>query len=181
MPSKPAPLVRSFPPIARRDARVLILGTAPGIQSLTRRQFYGHPQNAFWRIMGELFDAGLEVPYAQRKRRLTARGIAVWDVLEECQRHGSMDHAIERESVQVNDFRAFFARHRRITRVFFNGHAAETLFRRHVWQSLDQRELSLVFTRLPSTSPAHAGRSFAEKLAAWRVIAEEMSDVRCKK
>ncbi|MEX2168982.1 MAG: DNA-deoxyinosine glycosylase [Pirellulales bacterium] len=174
-------VVRSFPPIARRDARVLIMGTAPGIQSLARRQFYGHPQNAFWRIMGELFDAGLDVPYAQRKRRLTARGIAVWDVLEECQRHGSMDHAIAPESVQINDFAAFFARHRCVSRIFFNGHTAEALFRRHVLPTLDQRARSLVFTRLPSTSPAHAGRSFAEKLAAWRAVAEEMSDVRCKK
>ena len=175
------PVVRSFPPIARRDARVLIVGTAPGIQSLVRRQFYGHPQNAFWRIMGELFDAGLDVPYTERKRRLTARGVAVWDVLEECQRHGSMDHAIDATSVEVNDFATFFARHPRISHVFFNGQTAETLFRRHVLKTLGKRADSLEFTRLPSTSPAHAGRTFAQKLAAWRAVAEEISDVRCKK
>jgi hypoxanthine-DNA glycosylase len=169
-----APVVRSFPPIARRDARVLIVGTAPGIQSLLRRQFYGHPQNAFWRIMGELFDAGPDVAYAERKRRLTAQGVAVWDVLEACQRHGSMDHAIEHSSVEVNDFARFFSKHRRITRVFFNGHTAEALFRRHVLTTLGERAALLQFERLPSTSPAHAGRSFAQKLAAWRVVAEAL-------
>ena len=167
-----APVVRSFPPIARRDARALILGTAPGIMSLARRQYYGHPQNAFWKIMGELFGAGPESPYAQRKRRLTARGIAVWDVLEECQRHGSMDHAIDASSERPNDFAAFFARHPRIARVFFNGHTAEALFCRHVLRELGARAAALEFTRLPSTSPAHAGRSLAEKLAAWRAVAE---------
>lgn len=157
---------------------MLIVGTAPGIQSLVRRQYYGHPQNAFWRIMGELFDAGLDVPYAQRKRLLTRRGIAVWDVLEECERHGSMDHAIDAASLRPNDFAAFFARHRRIARVFFNGHTAESLFRRHVLKTLGERADSLDFARLPSTSPAHAGRSFAQKLAAWQAVMEAMSDER---
>lgn len=122
--------------------------------------------------MGELFDAGLDVPYTERKRRLTRQGIAVWDVLEACQRHGSMDHAIDRTSVEVNNFATFFATHRRITRVFFNGQTAETLFRRHALKTLGQRGQSLTFTRLPSTSPAHAGRSFAQKLAAWRTVAD---------
>jgi hypoxanthine-DNA glycosylase len=167
-----APLVRSFPPIARRDARVLILGTAPGMQSLARRQYYGHPQNAFWRIMGELFGAGLDVPYAQRRRLLIERNIAVWDVLLECERPGSMDHHIAAATLQVNDFAAFFRRHRQIERVYFNGGTAESLFRRHVLNSLGERSDSVQFTRLPSTSPAHAGRSFAQKLAVWKVVAE---------
>lgn len=171
MASKELPVVRCFPPIAGRDARVLILGTAPSMQSLARRQFYGHPQNAFWRIMGELFDAGLDLPYPERKRRLIARGIAVWDVLQECQRPGSMDHNIEAGSILPNDFGAFFARHRRIERVFFNGQKAESLFRRHALELLGERAAHLQFARLPSTSPAHAGRSFAEKLAAWSAVA----------
>lgn len=170
MPSAKAPLVRCFSPIARRDARVLILGTAPSLQSLARRQFYGHPQNAFWRIMGELFDAGLDVPYAQRKQILIARGIAVWDVLEACHRPGSMDQDIDSASVKPNDFVSFFARHRRIAEVYFNGHTAESLFRRHVLKSLGECAERLKFARLPSTSPAHAGKSFAEKLTAWQVL-----------
>lgn len=170
MSSTKAPVVRCFPPIARRDARVLILGTAPSLQSLSRKQFYGHPQNAFWRIMGELFDAGLDLPYAQRKRILVKHGIAVWDVLEACERPGSMDHDINAASVQPNDFVSFLARHRQIAQVFFNGHTAEKLFRRHVLESLGERADSLVFARLPSTSPAHAGRSFAEKLKEWKMV-----------
>lgn len=118
--------------------------------------------------MGELFGAGLDVPYVQRKRILIERNIAVWDVLEECERPGSMDHNIDIASLQVNDFAAFFARHRRIERVYFNGGTAEALFRRHVMKSLDEWAESLEFTRLPSTSPAHAGKSFAEKLNEWK-------------
>jgi double-stranded uracil-DNA glycosylase len=172
MSTKPGPLVRSFSPIARRDARILILGTAPGVQSLARRQYYGHPQNAFWRIMGELFGAGLDVSYAQRKRKLIECGIAVWDVLEECERPGSMDHDIAADTLLVNDFATFFQRHRLIERVYFNGHTAESLFRRHVMKTLGGPIETLQFTRLPSTSPAHAGKSFAEKLAAWSAIAD---------
>src|SRR5687768_2652455 len=84
-------LVCSFPPIAAPDARVLVLGSVPSIASLAKQQYYGHPQNKFWPIMGRLFGAGLDRRYEERKQILREHGVAVWDVLRECYRPGSLD------------------------------------------------------------------------------------------
>ena len=141
----------------------------PGQASLDAGQYYAHPRNAFWRLMGDLFGAAPELPYPERLTVLQSKGIAVWDVLAACERDGSLDADIVGDSVRVNDFSAFFAVHRDIREVFFNGAAAEWLFRRQVLSSLPGPALRLV--RLPSTSPAHASLSYAAKLAAWSAIA----------
>lgn len=159
----------SFPPIARADARVLILGSMPGVASLEARRYYAHPRNAFWPIMGELFGAGPGLPYPQRCERLLTAGVAVWDVLRQCRRAGSLDAAIDPASEVANDLAGLLARCSQIARIAFNGQKAETAFRRYVLPTLGNATaggLSLV--RLPSTSPAHASRSFEEKLSAWR-------------
>ncbi len=163
---------RSFPPLARADARVLILGSMPGVKSLRARQYYAHERNQFWDIMGALFGASRALPYAQRVQRLLERGLAVWDVLQRCDRAGSRDSAIVRDSEVANDFRGFFRRHPAIDTVFFNGAKAEAVFARCVRSRLNGRELRC--KRLPSTSPAHAGLSRAAKLAAWRSIAASL-------
>ena len=157
--------VRSFPPIAGRGARVLILGSMPGVASLEAQQYYAHPRNAFWPIMGTLLGFHPSASYAQRRRALKAARIAVWDVLQSCERRGSLDTMIENEV--ANGFNAFFRVHRGITHVFFNGAKAETSFRRHV---LPHMSASLGYARLPSTSPANAALPHHRKLAAWRVI-----------
>jgi len=159
--------VRSFPPIGRTSARTLILGTMPGVASLAAGQYYGHPRNAFWRIVGELFGFDPAASYATRVRRLADSGVAVWDVLASCERAGSLDSRIDPESVVPNDFADFFAAHRRIERICFNGTNAQALFRRHVMPSLAGIEAE--FMRLPSTSPANASISLERKLQAWRV------------
>jgi hypoxanthine-DNA glycosylase len=163
-------LVCSFPPIAAPDARVLILGSVPSIASLAKQQYYGHPQNAFWPIMGRLLGAGRDVPYEQRKRILHNHGVAVWDVLRECHREGSLDAAIRVESEIPNDFVTFFRGHAQVSTVFFNGQRSEAMFRRHVLPIMSQFEREYSYVRLPSTSPAHAGRNFAQKLTAWRAV-----------
>lgn len=164
-------LIRSFPPIANVSARVLILGSMPGEESLRAQQYYAHPRNAFWKLMGELFDAGPEMPYNRRTQQLKKSGVALWDVLASCVRKGSLDSAIAADSITPNDFQTFFASHRNITRVFFNGAKAEHSFRKHVLSTLTAQPLQ--FTRLPSTSPAHAARSYAQKRTAWQVITKQ--------
>ncbi len=161
---------RCFPPIASPDARVLILGSMPGRASLAAGQYYAHPRNAFWPIMGALLGLDPALPYPERAARLAAAGVALWDVLHACTRPGSLDAAIDRDSAEHNDLAAFFAAQPGIRHVFFNGAAAAALFRRH-----GQLPAGTTGTRLPSTSPAHAGRSFADKLAAWQAVADALA------
>jgi TDG/mug DNA glycosylase family protein len=160
-----------FAPVAKRDAKVLILGSLPGQKSLHMQQYYAHPQNAFWKIMAGLFGAASSLPYKERLNLLTSNRIALWDVLAAAERPGSLDSSIVRTSVRANDFAAFFRAHPRIRRVYFNGHKAEELFRRHVLPALGP-EFGLVYECLPSTSPAHAGMTFAKKLDRWTRIKE---------
>jgi hypoxanthine-DNA glycosylase len=160
--------VRSFAPVADGSATRLILGSMPGVASLRAGHYYAHPRNLFWRILGELLGMDSGMSYADRVEVLRSAGIALWDVLESCTRVGSLDAAIDRNSVAPNDFATFFARHPRVRRVYFNGTTAEQCYQRRVLPLLpaDPR----VYERLPSTSPAHAALSFEEKLAAWRVV-----------
>lgn len=161
-------LIRCFPPVAGAGARVLILGSMPGKASLQADQYYAHPRNAFWRIMGDLLGAGPDLPYPERLEKLGAAGIALWDVIAACERESSLDADIVGATVLPNDFLAFLAVHRSIERIFFNGGAAEASFCRLVLPGLVGPERQLL--RLPSTSPAHAGMRYAEKLAAWSAI-----------
>ncbi len=158
--------VKSFPPIADPGARVLILGSMPGVASLAAGRYYAHARNAFWPLLGALLGFAADAPYAERTAALRAAGIALWDVLHACTRAGSLDVAIERGSEVPNDLPGFLAAHPRITHVFFNGAAAEACFRRHVLPQLGTGAITCV--RLPSTSPANASSSFERKLAAWR-------------
>jgi double-stranded uracil-DNA glycosylase len=162
-------LVHCFPPIARPDARVLVLGTMPSPASLQARQYYAHPRNAFWPIVAALCGFDPAARYDARAAALAACGVAVWDVLAACVRPGSLDADIDDASAVTNDFAGFFATHRRIRRVCFNGAKAETLYVRRVLPALDPAPI-VEYVRLPSTSPAHAGRSLAAKLEAWRVL-----------
>lgn len=163
--------VRSFPPLEDRRARVLVLGSMPGAASLAAGRYYAHPRNHFWPIMGRLFGAGPELPYAARVRRLKSCGVAVWDVLESCVRQGSLDADIEEGSIEVNDFAGFFAAHPGIGTVFFNGAKAEATYRRRVLATLHGPGRALATRRLPSTSPAHAALGFDAKLEAWAAVA----------
>jgi double-stranded uracil-DNA glycosylase len=160
-----------FPPVARADARVLILGSLPGQASLVAGQYYAQPQNAFWRLMGRLFNAGPEHPYEERLKRLVEGRVALWDVCASAMRPGSLDHRIERSSVAPNDFGSFFEKHREIAAIFFNGATAERLYLTLARPTLPASVARIATRRLPSTSPAHAGARFAQKLEAWREVA----------
>ncbi len=165
--------VSGFSPIARTDARVLILGSMPGVASLRAGEYYAHPRNSFWAIMGELIGAGRDVSYRVRIRRLVEHRIALWDVMQSCVRPGSGDAEIVEESIVPNDFAEFFEKHPRVRRVYFNGVKAEQVFRRYVLRGLGERGEGIEYVRLPSTSPAHAGQTYRQKLAAWRVVVED--------
>jgi hypoxanthine-DNA glycosylase len=159
--------IHGFPPIARRDARILVLGSMPSVASLAAGEYYAHPQNCFWPIVGEIFGFDARAPYARRKAALMKAGIALWDVVRSCEREGSLDSAIAGDSIVANDFASFLASHRAIARVCFNGRKAEAAWRRHVlrqWPDAPAPDYRL----LPSTSPAHAGMGYRSKLRSWR-------------
>ena len=163
---------RCFPPIARRDAHTLILGSLPGQRSLQMQQYYAHPHNAFWKLMAAIFEAPIGLPYTRRVRLLEKHRIALWDVLEAAERPGSLDSSIVHASALANDFAKFFRAHSRIRRVFFNGRKAEEMYRRFVLPTLGEEFSYIRYEGLPSTSPAHAGMTFAKKLDRWSRIKE---------
>jgi hypoxanthine-DNA glycosylase len=146
---------------------VLVLGSLPGRMSLEKQQYYAQPRNAFWKIMGRLFGAAPELPYERRLDVLREHRVAVWDVLAAGERSGSLDSAIVASSIVVNDFGAFFVAHRDIRLVCFNGAKAAELYRRRVLPGLTPALAALDTQLLPSTSPAHASRTFSQKLARW--------------
>lgn len=153
-----------FPPVARADARILILGSLPGQRSIDEQQYYAHPRNAFWPIMKELF--GVYGSYADRVQQLVENRIALWDVLGSSLRPGSLDSRIDLDSARVNEFGPFLQSHPDIRFIAFNGKKAEQLFNRFV--AGDSVGPEIHRAALPSTSPAYAAMTFSGKLARWQ-------------
>ena len=151
----------AFDPVAPPDARVLILGSMPSAASLAQGFYYGHPRNAFWRILSEVYGAPLPGTIPEKRALLEANGVALWDVLHSCVRQGSLDSAIR--DMEVNDFAALFERCPRIERVLLNGGTAKKVFLKYGLEALGDR----AWAALPSTSPAYT-LSYERKLAQWR-------------
>jgi TDG/mug DNA glycosylase family protein len=161
-------------PIMSAGADTLILGSLPGRRSLQMQQYYAHPQNAFWKLIAAIFGTESSLPYTRRVRTLTANGIALWDVLAKAERPGSLDSSIVAASAQANDFVSFYRTHPHIRRVLFNGRKAEDLYRRLALPGLPADLPRLHYVSMPSTSPAHAGMTFAKKLERWSTIKERI-------
>lgn len=152
---------RSFPPLYRPDARVLVLGTMPGVASLARGQYYAHPRNAFWRIQFALWETPFSEDYEERKQLQLAHRVAMWDTVESCQREGSLDTAMREK--RPNDIAGLAAKLPALRHVFCNGQAAYQEYLRYF------SALPLPVTRLPSTSPAYT-LAFGQKLVAWQAL-----------
>lgn len=155
-------LLQGLAPVARRDARLLVLGSFPGVASLGARQYYAHPRNQFWPILSALWGVDLVArPYTRRLAEAQRHGLAIWDVYAACRREGSLDSAIE--AALPNDLAGLAARLPRLAAVAHNGGESARAMR-------VTRALGLPVHRLPSTSPANASWSFERKLAAWREV-----------
>jgi double-stranded uracil-DNA glycosylase len=157
-----------FDPIVGPEPRVLILGTAPSELSLREGRYYAHPRNDFWPIMEKLFADGRPLDYAARVAMLKKAGVALWDVLAEAERVGSLD--VDIKAPVANDLGEFLRDHPTIGTVFFNGATAERLFQALCAAALADSTAATSFVRLPSTSPANASISPALKLAAWKAV-----------
>ncbi len=164
-----APAKRSFPPIVDGRARVLVLGTLPGEESLRHGEYYAHPRNLFWPIIFALFGEAPPLNYAERLDFVAAHRIALWDVCELGKREASADATIRRERPNAID--RLLDKHALIRAVAFNGTAARRLYERHF-----PPRPGLVHLALPSTSPAHARIDFAGKLARWTALREALEE-----
>ena len=159
--AKIAPRRRGLAPVIDADARVLILGSFPSEASLAARQYYAHPRNHFWPILGTVLNEPLvELPYADRLSRIRAHRLAIWDTIVACERAGSLDAAIR--SAERGGIQQVRRIARELRAVCFNGNTAGRA--RGAWA-----EAGYETVVLPSTSPAYT-RPFAEKLAAWREL-----------
>ena len=147
-------------PVIDPRARVLILGSFPSTASLAAQQYYAHPQNQFWRLLGAVIGQPLKaMDYAARIAAVQAAGVAIWDIYASCERAGSLDSAI-RDAV-ANDLAGLQESAPALRRICFNGRTAARRIR-------EMEALGYEAVVLPSTSPAHAGMRFEEKLARWR-------------
>ena len=153
-----------LPPVISRRTRLVLLGSFPGAASLAAGQYYAHPRNQFWPIVGTLLGEDLPaLPYRQRLVRLRARGLGLWDIYAECRREGSLDSAIEH--AVLNDLASLRLRAPGLRAVAHNGGESARAMR-------ITAALGVPVLRLPSTSPANASWSFERKLAAWRAAFE---------
>jgi hypoxanthine-DNA glycosylase len=161
-------VLTGLPPLVSPQTRLLVLGSFPGVASLAAQQYYGHPQNQFWKILQAIWPSspcpvGVD-SYQNRSEWLLARKLGLWDVYAACEREGSLDSAI-RQPV-VNDFAGLLRLCPRLEAIAHNGGES---FKHARHTSL----LGLPVYKLPSTSPANASWSFERKLAAWREVFEK--------
>lgn len=160
---------RGFEPVVDANTRLLILGSLPGDASLRAAQYYGHPRNAFWRLIGGVSSRDLAaLPYEERLAALKAAGVGLWDVIASAERPGSLDAAIRRP--EAADLRGLVAGLPELRAVAFNGGTAARLGR----AVLAPAPAGVALIDLPSSSPAHA-RPFAEKAAAWAALGRALS------
>ena len=157
-----------LPPVAGRNARILILGSLPGAESIRQQQYYAQRHNRFWWILGALLGAEPALPYEARLAILCQAGIALWDVCAAAERPGSLDSRIRPASVVPNAIGAFLSAHPRVGLICFNGRGAAQLFQRLVLPHLAPVQAAIRREILPSTSAAHAAMPPAQKLAQWR-------------
>lgn len=154
-------MIQSFLPIIPKKPTVLILGTMPGVASLQQQQYYGHPRNNFWKIIAHLYHSEV-IPenYEDRKELLISNNIALWDVLQFCERKGSLDLHIKNPI--PNQVVELLHENQNITKIIFNGKESHRLFLKYFGQ-IPGVNLQIV----PSTSPANTMK-FELKLDSWR-------------
>ena len=152
-------------PVVDADTRLIVLGSFPGVASLHAQQYYGHPRNHFWPVLGALWQLDLKsASYPERLAAARAHGLGLWDVYASCRREGSLDSAIEEAA--LNDLAWLRRLAPRLRAIAHNGGESARAMRH-------TRALGLPVFRLPSTSPANASWSFERKLAAWRAALHE--------
>jgi len=162
------PLLQGLAPLYQRNAKILILGSMPGQASLDSQQYYGHPRNQLWPLLAQLFGFDGNLDYASRCQQALLAQVALWDVIGYCQRAGSLDSAIVGHSIRFNPLDQFCRQLPDLQQIWLNGSKAAQSFRHYQRQQPAPWPASAIQVHeLPSTSPAHASRTFAQKLQVW--------------
>lgn len=161
-------MIEGLEAIVDKKSTDLILGSMPGEESLRKGEYYAFKHNHFWQILFTLFEETLTQNYEEKKKFILQNNLALWDVIKNCEREGSLDSSIK--NPLVNDFNTFFFEYPSIQRVFFNGKMAEKLFKKFVLKELDGFKIKLIC--LPSTSPANT-IGIDKKLMEWSQIIKE--------
>ena len=153
-------MIQSFPPVVNSQTEILILGTMPGIASLEKQEYYAHKRNHFWSIMYTLLDTlPIAETFEEKTQLLILNKIGLWDVLENCERKGSLDIHIKNQ--KENDFKTLFKEYNGITKIVFNGKESHKYFLKKFGQIK-----GITYYVMPSTSPANT-MSFDDKLKIW--------------
>lgn len=161
--------VTGFPPLADWNSRILVLGTMPGVRSLTDQQYYAHPRNAFWPILFAVCGEEFRTDYPARLELLRRKGIALWDVCYSCDRSGSLDSRIRQEV--PNDISGLLKQYPAIRTIVFNGNTSAGLYKKYFSQ-LPQYD----YFQMPHTSPAYASLTFEQKKEKWLLIRPRLVD-----
>jgi double-stranded uracil-DNA glycosylase len=163
------PALQGLAPLYQPTAKILILGSMPGQASLDSQQYYGHPRNQFWPLLEQLFGIDASLAYPNRCQQALAAQVALWDVIGSCQRAGSLDSAIVGSSIRFNPLLELCQQLPDLQQIWFNGGKAVQSFRQYQRQLPDcWPDPKILIRELPSTSPAHASLTFAEKLTIWQ-------------
>lgn len=158
-------VLQCFAPVVSADTHTLVLGSLPGVASLAASQYYAHPRNQFWDLLGDVIACDLRgLPYEARLAALLERGVGLWDVVAEAERKGSLDSNIRGHA--GNDLRALLDTLPNLRTIGFNGGTAAKIGELALGPLARQYRV----LRLPSSSPAYAGMRYADKLAVWLML-----------
>lgn len=160
----------AFLPIIHSDSEILILGTFPSVKSLEKTEYYGNKQNQFWKLIYAIFEESFQNDYSDRLFLLKKNKIALWDVLESCEREGSLDDKIK--NIKINNFEALFNKYQNIKLIAFSSKNAYNYYKKHINDFYDKE-----YIILPSSSGIYAQMNFESKLEIWKKILQKKSNL----
>ena len=157
---------KSFTPSIDNNSKILILGSMPGVKSLEEQQYYAHPQNRFWKVMGSICNVPNlhEYSYDLKLKTLLNNNIALWDTIKTCEREGSLDSDIQNET--PNDIRKLLKTYPNIKTICLNGNESYSAFKKYFPELFEKYSCH----KMPSTSPANARYSLDKLIEEWSVI-----------
>jgi len=152
-------VVHTFGPLYNEDSGILILGSIPSPASREVGFYYGHPRNRFWQMLAELYGMPLPESIEEKKALVLSHGLAMWDVIEECDIIGASDSSVK--NALPTDIPSLLSK-TQIRTILCNGALSKKIY--------DQYQLprtGIPAQKMPSTSPANAAWSLERLKEEW--------------